>query len=790
MTNPIETKSQISPEAILAGLSLLTRQETCSMIALMNEANGLGIAKGAVTAVGRRLRLTEYDPSLAVSKSADALNDQSLSDDGLLHHLWSALNDGLALQSGTPLSKRSAQMSASALAVRASERLSPSLRKSIQARQAEHSEDGLLNQLGEKATSLWKKRKTLLVKSNPFPFFQLVEEEILNLLADKAILRAADNQADPDIAKAMAQAHVAAQRAIAVGGGWVVFAQIVGAAGFAPYMYAAIASSWIPFVGGPTLVSLLFVLTNPATLLVGVGALAWLGGGRAGSVARSQIAARLCVLLAVRGGGDPRSGAAAFVGSMRTVASNEVSTLKHLKPAQRRELRAQVAQIEQTLSKSMPRPAGPPPLPWNIIPQNTTQSARQRDLLDGATITALTAGDMLWHAAALDQNILKAADFSRSADLGDPISFAASAQGFAVDGAHYSLRGYTAELLVMDQLIADGHDVRLAPESNTPGLDLIVDGNPVQVKCGETFGILERHFEKYPDIPVIADQALTEAAWKSGADWADSVTTVPGFDLKAIEADIAATLGHAANLADPDILEFALSVGVIRGGLQVWRGAIPTSELPAWLVIDGAARGALGFVGAKGGAMVGLVALGPAGALILGPVAACAALMGTGFARDNATRLLMHNWHHSLFELGKELHAFADKAQRRKIQCLHDRSYMLADVAASSQSGVGEWIRLRATDDTVSAIEDLIALGSSPVTEAALLTLLVHVQRLVPGDIHVIRCSRSLHLHLQKRPGLSESLLKLAKPKPANPDSETARDYAGAILKKLDFRAK
>jgi hypothetical protein len=383
--------------------------------------------------------------------------------------------------------------------------------------------------------------------------------------------------------------------------------------------------------------------------------------------------------------------------------------------------------------------------------------------LDGATITALTAGDMLWHAAALDQNILKAADFSRSADLGDPISFAASAQGFAVDGAHYSLRGYTAELLVMDQLIADGHDVCLAPESNTPGLDLFVDGNPVQVKCGETLGILERHFEKYPDIPVIADQALTDAAWKSGADWADSVTTVPGFDLKVIEADIAATLGQAANLADPDILEFALSVGVIRGGLQVWRGAIPTSELPAWLVIDGAARGALGFIGAKGGAMVGLVTLGPAGALILGPVAACAALMGTGFARDNATRLLMRDWHHCLFELGKELHAFADKAQRRKIQCLHDRSQMFADVAGSSQSGIDEWIRLRATDDTVSAIEDLIELGSPPTTEAALLTLLVHVHRLVPSDIHVIRGSRSLHLHLQKRPGLSQSLFNLAR---------------------------
>jgi len=790
MPNMIENKPQLSPEAILAGLSQLSRQEICSMIALIEAASGIGIAKGAVTAAGRRIRRTKDDTDTVLSKSADAIGDQPLSDEALLHHLWFALNDGLAVPSDTPLSSRSAQISASALAVRASERLSPGLRKSIQARQAVHSEAGLLNQLGEKASSLWKKRKTLIANSDLFPFSQLVEEEILSLLADEATLRVADTHNDPDVAKAMARAHVAAQRAIAVGGGWVVFAQIVGTAGFAPYMYAAIASSWIPFVGGPTLVSLLFVLTNPATLLVGVGALAWLAGGRAGSVARSQIAARLCVLLAVRGGLDVRSGAADFVGSMRTVASNEVSALKHLKPVHRRALRAKVAQIEQPLSKSMPRPAGAPPPAWNVIPKGSIFSDGQRDVLDGATIAFLTAGDILWHAAALDPNILKAADFSRSADLGDPLSFAASAQGFAVDGAHYNLRGYTAEVLVMDQLIADGHDVRLAPASNTPGLDLIVDGSPVQVKCGETLGILEQHFKRYPDIPVIADQALTEAAWVSGANWADSVTTVPGFDLKAIETDIAATLGHAANLADPDILEFALSVGVIRGGLEVWRGAIPTSDLPAWLIIDGAARGALGLIGAKGGAMVGLVALGPAGALVLGPIAACAALMGTGFARDKATRLLMRDWHHRLFDLGKELHACAVNAQRQKIQYLNDRTHTLTDVSRLSQPEIAEWSRLRSTDDTICAIEDLIDLGSSPETEAALLTLLVQVHRLTPGDIHVIRCSRRIHVHLRKRPGLKEALFSWAKTATPDPKSNGIGTYAGAVLKKLDFRAK
>lgn len=87
----------------------------------------------------------------------------------------------------------------------------------------------------------------------------------------------------------------------------------------------------------------------------------------------------------------------------------------------------------------------------------------------------------------------------------------------------------------MDQLIADGHDVILAEASNTPGLDLLVDA------------------------------ALAETAAQSDAPWAHLVTTVPGFEIATLEEQIAETLGHAADLADPEILQFALSIGALRG---------------------------------------------------------------------------------------------------------------------------------------------------------------------------------------------------------------------------------
>lgn len=82
----------------------------------------------------------------------------------------------------------------------------------------------------------------------------------------------------------------------------------------------------------------------------------------------------------------------------------------------------------------------------------------------------------------------------------------------------------------MDQMIADGHDVGPAEASNTPGLDLLVDGQPVQVKCGTALSNLTEHFEKYPDIPVIANTALTEKAALSDALWAhDKLSPDVGF---------------------------------------------------------------------------------------------------------------------------------------------------------------------------------------------------------------------------------------------------------------------
>ncbi len=50
-------------------------------------------------------------------------------------------------------------------------------------------------------------------------------------------------------------------------------------------------------------------------------------------------------------------------------------------------------------------------------------------------------------------------------------------------------------------------------------------------------------------------------------------------------------------IADAGVLELALELGVLRGGVEVIRGRVPLSDLPVWLAMNAGARGTLVFIG-------------------------------------------------------------------------------------------------------------------------------------------------------------------------------------------------
>ena len=768
----------IASTSILSGIGCLKRRELCSFIALIESIDGLGLAKGAVKDVGRRLRVLKAEEDRSLDAQIAELEALTLATSVLRHRLWVRLSGALAVPPTTPLSQKSTNESAAALAIRASERLSPAVIAARKLRGNKPAETDFAERLGAKATDMLKAARQIAERKQPLAFPDLVREEMLSMLSDEAALDVAANAADPAVRKAIEDGHQNAKVAIAAGGSWAAFASIVGNAGFAPYILAAQVSAWVPMVSGPALVSLLATLINPATVLVGVGALAWFGAGKSASKVKSQVAARLCVILAMSGTRDAATGLSHFLNDMRRLDQAPADWLSYLSKRDRIALQNRLAHMNQHPTRNSLDAAGPAPEPWNARPD--PRSARN-DRLAASGIALMTAGEMLWRAAAIDQRVLGAADFSRNADIGDPVHFALEAQGFVLKGADYALRGYVAERLVLDWLVAEGHDVELAPDSNTPGFDLVVDGNPVQVKCGSELSILKEHFAKYPDIPVIANEelALQAAEWgerQSGETWADLVVTLPGFEINDIEALIAETLGHAAVLTDPGVLDFALSAGILRGGLEVVRGAIPISDLPAWLIIDGSARGAFGVFGGKAGAWVGLVAIGPAGALILGPAAACAAMFGVGGTKKAVTGLLMRDWLRELLIQGNGLHDAVAKAVKRRIDCLTRRCERVR-IAAAECGEFGGWLVRRAEDDLVAALEASFDLGLAPTSEQAVIELVISARRFAPGDKAVLLMASAVERQLLTRPNLNEVVFK----QPIKAVRKWARDRNGAV---------
>lgn len=524
---------------------------------------------------------------------------------------------------------------------------------------------------------------------------------------------------DPEVAAAIRKGQQAISAAVIAGGGWATLAGAIGAAGFAPYIAAAKLSAVIPFVTGPTLTSLLFVMINPVTVIAGSAALGyWAISGRA-SAAREVAAARVAILMAVRGQGAEH-GLATLLNAFRGLHRMADTELRHLDGKQRKAVRMQAGTIVATLSTDIPAASGAAPGLWGAGISVDQATDRQ----DTALVAGLTAGDMLYHAAPVDPAVLAAADFSRMAEFDTPLDLAVHVAGFASQGARIALRGYSAEQLVMAQLIEDGHDVMLADGAVTPGYDLIVDGCPVQIKCGASISLLHDHFAKYPDIPVIADNALALQAQALDEPWVPMVTTTSGFDLDHVQSLVDQSLQAAAGLADVSVPVYATIIGGARAAHKAWTGQIPVVDLPAWLVIDLAIRGSLAGAGQAGGAILGLVVLGPAGALILGPLAGVAALLGTGRAHDLLDRGIRSEWRAEVLKAAHDLHAALLNAANRQIRALTFRLERLRKLGSELPHQLFAWLEARMVDDLIAVIEARDRMPS-PSTMRAAMELLV-----------------------------------------------------------------
>lgn len=775
----MKKQSKITEDCIVSGLGGLDRQELAGMIALIENAKFSALAQDAAGKIANKFNRAEKDSTFAARVTSAADKIETCADDTniLRHRLWCLLRGGLGLNPSLPLAERTIRRDSVAMGKQIAVTLSPKYRKRANpAKWNERAYNYLKRGLG-------------FTDEKDLEFGTIVEMEATQLLGNLLKQDKLDNETkesvlkevrakfedlphdlkDEDLRKAVASGDAKVIGAALAGGALGGLALGVELAGFSAYILAAQASAFLPLIGGKAAVSLLAVLANPAFVILALGLGGWYTVANVGSAARSGIATRIVVLLALKGLASRRNGVAIVLNDFRSIDANSASAWKHLSEPERRRIPLRRKRIDELVGQNLPELAGDAPPPWNKRPGGLPASALEAFLgkeqgghFDVLATGALTAGDLLYTIWSVDPMVIQAADFSRTVEIDDVFMFSGFAERWskmsedAAGGLESSLQGYTAEQLVLARLVEDGHVVELADTSNMPGHDVVVDGVPFQVKCGspDNRSMLSDHFEKYPDIPVIANAELALAV--SNQAWASKVFAVEGFDLVTVQSMMNGALEAAAALDDLPVPFYAVIVGVARNLKNLKDGRMALADLPAELAVTAAVKGALAAIGAKAGSFAGLIFLGPAGAIILGPAVGVMALLGASRARQTLEALANPEWSRTVVDEAVKLKELALSALDDRLRLLE-----LDPASQAAQSEIEFWLCARRLDEKIAAAEQRVEIEEQPVdclTDA--IELLGKVIAVQVFDQDVRDQQTSLILTLAEKPTHRDTLRK------------------------------
>lgn len=736
----------VPPWTIFAGLGALDRRELCNLIASFEATTLLSMSMDRVSdMLSRFQKNAESSDATAFARrlklAADELYASDTPDRALRIRLWIRIAEALDLDTVLPLSWRRANSVGAGVAYKASSVMSVPV--------AEDSENAPQSGIQR----AWQAVKAL--RGRPHQDFAYLVAEQAQLVA-KAVAEAATTGEIPEeLASALGERvrdHIRnlppelrddAMRDALTAGDRAAFAVLatgtaafsigmgVNLAGFSAYIAAAQLSAFIPFMSGPAVVSTLFMLANPLfsiPAVLGIGYLAnnYVNGGQA-----AKLAAIVSVQLSLRGLSAEKDGLAIALNDFRTATEVDLASLPTATAA---EIASRNATIARHVGGRLPNALGD-------VKSAAIPSERRSDLLVGilsnnrgdalemAAVTTLSAGDMLYNAVSIDPMVLAAADFSRLENLGDIFRFGVFAERIgsmgeaAAAGAGNNLRGYVSEQLVAARLSEVGHVVSFPETSNNAGFDLLVDGVPFQVKCLQSIEGLRTHFAKYPDMPVYANAELAEAVINSGEEWAKLVFYVDGFDREIADLVMTTSLEAAEALGDLNVPYFAMAVSSVRNLYTIWRGRMPLSDLPFSVVMDASVKGGLSAIGALSGKAIGLVAFGPAGAMVLGGVGGISALVGASWTREQATRLLSSEWLSDLDASTERFRTALLAVVRVKVAMLEAKK----SGVPGTFSEINDWIDARFGDDIVSLgevaydIETVIPTLSQPARARACL---------------------------------------------------------------------
>lgn len=143
-----------------------------------------------------------------------------------------------------------------------------------------------------------------------------------------------------------------------------------------------------------------------------------------------------------------------------------------------------------------------------------------------------------------------------------------------------------------------------------------------------------------------ANGDIVDAANSSGADWADMVLPVEGFDY-----GIADQIMHRSLEAGADLMNLHMHAPIVAAAVSSardihgwWKGSVPLANLPFEIALGGAAKGGLAAANGLAGKGIGLLLFGPAGAVVGGGLGGVVSTLGAGRLRSAVDGLAAPEW--------------------------------------------------------------------------------------------------------------------------------------------------
>lgn len=561
----------------------------------------------------------------------------------------------------------------------------------------------------------------------------------------------------------------------------------VSISGFSAYILAAKASASIPMVSGPGLVSLLHVLANPITLIGGTGIVAWWAYSSAKRRANVAVAARVVAMLVIQGLQAKHADKARVLSSFAQMPS--VIGAAGFGKSEIDSYCRDWAQCKAVHSKANEMPDSDllevldQPIPAELgqrLGSAEGTTSRQQELQNAVALSTMTLGDIVYSAASVDPTVIAAADFSRLAEIDGTVAFAHLAENlldgssWAVQGGINQLKGYVAEKVIAGQLVARGHTVSFPDASNSPGWDIMVDGQPFQVKFHESLAGIRRHFDRY-DYPVFAN---TELADSIPEEFADQVFFVDGVSNELVTHVTEHSLHAADGMLESNVPAMAFLISTARGTMGYSAGTLSGQQAVEHVLLDGTVRVGLATGGGGAGAGIGFLLFGPAGAWVFGAGAPILAQSQTPWAVNKIKGLFTGSKQKAWFA---DSHDALDSLQRVAIKTISmKRQQFRGKIEAVPTNELGRYMRWRLQDEEQFAAEVETRLESAtadqferPEQRGSELLRLIAIGAIHPASFQGEL--RAVNEMLSSRPTILAEL-----------DDDNRQKYLGKVRKKAE----